>query len=183
MMDIRDKNTRAGLIRKYMDAETDNAEEKLLADYWAYTEPDSDELEVARLLLSERKAFAATDGSFIEQFDRITAGYSSRRRRVIARIAAIAGSISVAAAVAMFVLFGPLHKDSAVEEPAFDTIEIARSIQEIMELGFSDVESITAKPMGSNILLEVSLTDGGTRTYIMTKHSFDGSSTLMAVNE
>lgn len=182
MMDLKDRNIRKALLEKYLEGDTDAAQEKLLAEYFASVGPDEEERPVARLLLAERSMFSAAGHDASDEFDRIVAAHSRKRKRLSVRIAAFAASFSVAAAVLLMVsVRTDIGRDNA--DAGFGTIEIARSIQELMDLGICDIESITAKPSGSEVLLEVRLTDGSTRTYLMTKNAWDSSTSLTAINE
>lgn len=179
MSKIDDGKIRNDLLRRYMDAGTDVAEEELLAGYCACgSDADADD-EAGAAVRAERIAFPLSGLDRGEaEFDRIVA--SRRRQRL--RLPVCLG-IAAAAAAALFVLFGPLHREAGFEECGFDAVEIARSIQEVMDLGISDIESIQARPAAGCVFLEVRLTDGGTRTYVMTRDSFDGSTSMMAVND
>ena len=68
------------------------------------------------------------------------------------------------------------------QENPFTAIEIAQTLQDMMNLKMEEVESINATPVEEKILVKVQLTDGSSEMYLMTKDSDTGSITLLAFN-
>ena len=181
MENLTDKAIRSALVARYLDAETDALEEMLLAEYFAGHEPEADEAAVARLVLAEHpeallqageREFAgkAAQGAALEGARPAwgQGGKAARPRRWI--LAALAA----AAALALFLILRPAVQES----PAFTPLEIAESLNTIMDLGLGDVESVTAVPSGANLLVTVHLKDGTDQPFIMSRDGDTGTLSL-----
>ena len=81
---------------------------------------------------------------------------------------------AVAAALALFLLLRP----AAQEAPAFTPLEIAESLNTIMDLGLGEVESATATPSGANLIVTVHLKDGTDLPFIMSRDGDTGTLSL-----
>ena len=166
---LTDKNFRKELIARYLDAETDAAEEMLLAEYFAEHRPEAYEEAVARLILAERPEALLAGGE--QEFAREAVrgrGSAARPWRW-----ALAG-LAAAAALALFLLLRP----TAPAAPAFTPLEIAESLNTIMGLGLGDVESATATPSGANLIVTVHLKDGTDLPFIMSRDGDTGTLSL-----
>ena len=163
---LTDKNYRKELIARYLDADTDAAEEMLLAEYFATHRPDADEAAAAQLVLAERPK------ALLEAGEREFARPARRWRLALTGLAA-------AAALALILLLPP----AAQEAPAFTPLEIAESLNTIMDLGLGEVESVTAVPSGAHIIVTVHLKDGTDQPFIMTKDGDTGTLSLAAVEQ
>lgn len=177
MENLTDKAIRSALVARYLDAETDIREEMLLAEYFAGHEPEADEAAVARLVLAEHPESLLQAGE--REFDREAAqgarpargqGGSAARP---ARRWALAG-LAAAAALALFLLLRPASQES----PAFTPLEIAESLNTIMDLGLGDVESVTAVPSGAKLIVTVHLKDGTDQPFIMSRDGDTGTLSL-----
>ena len=167
---LTDKNFRKELIARYLDAETDAAEEKLLAEYFAGHRPEADEEAVARLILAERpEALLAAAG---QEFASLAAERPARRAP--ARRPLLWSCAAAAAALALFFLLRP----AAREDTPFTPLEIAESLNMIANLGLGDIESVTAVPSGANFLVTVHIKDGSDLTFIMSKDGDTGTLSL-----
>ena len=166
---LTDKNFRKELIARYLDAETDAAEEKLLAEYFAGHRPEADEEAVARLILAERPEalLAGGEQEFDREAERGQGGSAARPWRW-----ALAG-LAAAAALALFLL-----RPTTPPAPAFTPLEIAESLSTIADLGLGDIESVTAVPSGANFLVTVHIKDGSDLTFIMSKDGDTGTLSL-----
>jgi len=166
METLTDKNFRKELIARYLDAETDAAEEMLLAEYFAEHRPEADEEAVARLILAERPEalLAGGEQAFAREAARGHGGSTARPWRW-----ALAGL--AAAALALFLLLRP----TAPPAPAFTPLEIAESLNTIMNLGLGEVESATATPSGANLIVTVHLKDGTDQPFIMSRDGDTGT--------
>lgn len=169
MDNLTDKNIRKDLIARYLNAETDAAEEMLLAEYFAEHRPEADEEAVARLILAERPEALLAGGE--QAFDREAA---RGRRGSTARPWRWALAGLAAAALALFLLLRP----AAQEAPAFTPLEIAESLNTIMDLGLGEVESATATPSGANLIVTVHLKDGTDLPFIMSRDGDTGALSL-----
>ena len=169
MDNLTDKSFRKELIARYLDAETDAAEEMLLAEYFAGHRPEADEEAVARLILAERPEALLSGGeqAFAREAARGRGGSAARPWRW-----ALAGL--AAAALALFLLLRP----TAPPAPAFTPLEIAESLNTIMDLGLGDVESATATPSGANLIVTVHLKDGTDLPFIMSRDGDNGTLSL-----
>lgn len=165
------RDSRKSLIERYLNAETDPAQERMLAEWFASHKAEPEELSVAILILAEHPE-AGYDAA-AKEFDAIM---DSRRRR--ARLVRWACE---AAAVAVMVCVGALfsHSDSC----AFDGMEIAQGIEHIISLDTENVSSVTARPKGKNIILTVQMNDGTQYAYLMTKDGGTSAISITAMND
>jgi hypothetical protein len=150
------KNIRKSLIEKYLNAETDVREEQMLAEWFAANGAEQDEEAVARLILSEYPE-AGYDAAE-KEYDSIMDTHLRRRRIFI-----MAGGIAACIAVAMGLFL------SQRRACPFDGLEMAQGIDQIMSLDTDNVESVTAKPKGSKVIITAQMKDGSTCSYIMRK--------------
>ncbi|MBO4922769.1 MAG: hypothetical protein J5382_01435, partial [Bacteroidales bacterium] len=67
---------------------------------------------------------------------------------------------------------------TAQESPAFTPLEIAESLNTIMDLGIGDVESLSAVPSGANLIVTVHLKDGSDLPFIMSRDGDTGTLSL-----
>ena len=172
---LTDKNFRKELIARYLDADTDVAEEMLLAEYFATHQPEADEAAVAKMVLAERPEalLAAGEREFDREAGACGAAPAGTRRAARRWRLALTG-LAAAAALALILLLRPASKDT----PAFTPLEIAESLNTIMDLGLGDVESLTAVPSGANIIVTVRLKDGSDLPFIMSKDGDTGTLSL-----
>jgi len=173
-MELNDKKIRKELIHRYMDAETTVAEEQLLAEYYASHCPEPEERVFARLAhataphpMTEDEA---TSKGGEAEFDKIMMTRTSSGWKPWWIITA------AAAAVLLAIL---LWKPS--DEPEFTPLEIAESLTTLSELGISDIESLTARPMRSKIVVTATLKDGETASFIMGRSTEDGTIQLLSM--
>ena len=171
---MTDKNYRKELIAKYMDAETDAAEEIRLAEYFATHQPDADEAAVAKMVLAERPEalIAAGEREFDREAGACGAAPAGTRRAAHRWRLALTG-LAAAAVLALFLLLRP-----AAPAPEFTPLEIAESLNTIMDLGLGDVESATAVPSGANLIVTVRLKDGTDLPFIMSRDGDTGALSL-----
>lgn len=186
--DLSDKNIRRRLIERYLDAQTDPEEERILAEYFLENVPDDDEKAVALLLGISAADPASDEGA--EEFDRIV----SRRRIVRLVPAAIA---ACAAVVVMVVLPLSWHRDSfpetdspvatyvssTVAKGGMSPAEIAGCLDQVLTLCGDAAASADARPSGNSALVTVNMKDGSSRKYFMTVGSDGGSASFVALGE
>ena len=153
-----DKDMRKSLIEKYLYAETEPGEERLLAEWYAANGADGDEAAVARLILAEYPE--ARYEAAGREFDAIMARRG--RRAWIVRWACAAAAC--AAVIAGLCISLPRR-----EPCGFDALEIAQGIENIMSLDMENVESITARPVGKKVVITAVLYDGRRCSYVMSK--------------
>ncbi len=164
MENLTDKRLRCELIARYLDAETEVREERLLAEYFAEHAPEADESAVARLVLAEHpEALLAAGGRAFDPHPSIVgrrmlaegARPSTAGRRIQAKGAdpstvgrrmrrAVAWSAAAVAAAALALVL--LLRPAAQQAPALTPLEVAESLSTIANLGLGDIESITAVP-------------------------------------
>lgn len=106
------------------------------------------------------------------EFDRLTTGGESRRRRPL-----IWGSMLTAAAALTLVL--TIWPRSRCE---FSGIEIAEGIERILDLDSEDIDSVTAKPDGGKVILTALMKDGSSCSYIMSRDKVSFSVEITAAN-
>lgn len=149
---------RKSLIEKYLNAETDVAQEQMLAEWFYAHGAEADEEAVARLVIAEyQEACYEADE---KEFDSIMV---SRKRgsAVIRRACGFAACIVVAAGMGLFFT----HRNT----PDFNGMEIAQGIERIMALDMENVKSVIATPVGNNVILTAIMNDGSKCSYIMSK--------------
>lgn len=136
------KELRKSLIGKYLNAETDVEQELILAEWFATHDAGPEEEQVARLILAEYPE-AGYDAAERE-FDYIIA---SRKRRMRA-VRWASGFVACVAVAVGLALFFP-HRRTC----DFNGLEIAQGIERIMFLDMENVESVTARPKGNNVII------------------------------
>lgn len=189
---MEERNRYEAGFRRYLEAETTLAEENDLRKNVIDGHIDP----AGQTLIAEKTVFSPVNDDDVMEFDRIIsmaedAGHArlsssprndqqgkSRTRSIIFW----AASIAAAAAVALFAILPSTKHAGVKEDCTFGTIEIARNIQELMDLGLYEIESITARPERDRIILVATLSDGTEMTYYMTKDPADGSTRLTAMN-
>ena len=171
---LTDKNCRKELIARYLDTETDAAEEMRLAEYFATHQPEADEAAVAKMVLAERPEalLAAGEREFDREAGACGAAPAGTRRAARRWRLALTG-LAAAAALALILLLRP-----AAKTPDFTPLEIAESLNTIMDLGLGDVESATAVPSGANLIVTVRLKDGTDLPFIMSRDGDTGALSL-----
>ena len=182
MENLTDKRLRGELIARYLDAETDFREERLLAEYFAEHAPEADEAAAARLVLAEHPEalLAAGERAFdphpstVGRRIQVEGAHPSTAGRRMRRAIAWSAATVAAAALALVLLLRP----AAQESPAFTPLEIAESLRTVANLGLGDIESVTAVPSGANFLVTVHLKDGSSLPFIMSKDGDTGALSL-----
>ncbi len=161
------RDCRKSLIERYLNAEADPAQERMLAEWFASHKAEPEELFASRLLLAEHPE-AGYDMA-AKEFDAIMESRKKRKRFV-------RWACGVTAAVAVTVCAGALLSHS--ESCTFDGMEIAQGIEHIISLDTENVSSVTARPKGKNIILTVQMNDGTQYAYLMTK---DGGTSAISI--
>lgn len=163
------KEIRHTLIQRYLNAETTPDQELQLAQWYSAYGADEDEKEIATLLLAEYPD--ASYDTAEKEFDTILAS-AEKKSHYRTRIARWA--YSIAACVAMLTGIGIFLTQRNTCD--FNGLEIAQGIEKIMSLDMENVESITAKPKGSKVILTATLNDGTRCLYEMTRE--EGTSAI-----
>lgn len=109
-----------------------------------------------RTLAELEKAYLSDESA--AEFDRIV-------RRVSIRRMAVWGAIMTAAASLALILTLTFHDRGC----AFDGVEIADGIEQIMSLDTGNVKSVTARPEGRRVILTVLMKDGSRCAYVMSR--------------
>lgn len=166
------KELRKSLIEKYFNAETDDAQERMLAEWFAVNGAEPEEESVARLILAEYPE-AGYDAAERE-FDSIVAS-RKRRVRVIRWTYGFAACVAVAVGIALFFQHRPACD--------FNGLEIAQGIEKIMFLDMENVESVTARPKGNNVIITAVMKDGSKCSYLMSKDGGTSAVSITAMND
>ncbi len=153
------KELRKSLIGKYLNAETDAMQERMLARWFACHKADKDEETVAKLILAEHPEVLC-DAAEVE-YETIMATYSKRGR--VRRFAV--GFAACAAVIVGLLILIPERTET------FDGLEMAYAIERIMELDMENVESVTALPKGDKVILTAVMSDRSECHYIMSKEN------------
>ena len=169
---IEDRRYRQALTEKFLEAETTVEEEMLLAEYYAHHSADAGEEAVSRLVLADHPVTAPLSDEGAASFD--DAVRAKTRGRVVKFAAVFA-----AAALALFFIIRP-HMQSPACGDGFSTLEIAQSLNTIINLDLQDIESIVAEPKGAKVILTAKMKDGSSSTFIMSRDQEDGSTKILA---
>ena len=171
-MDIRNKEIRQQLIIRYLDAETSPAEEKMLLDYYGRNhQVDDDEQAFAQMIRMENLNASLLSDEGVEEFDKIVAHTRQETKRFPFQW--MAWMSGIAATLALMFMMVP-------SSPKTNTLEIAQSIQQVINLPLDDIMSIAATPIDEYIWIKATLKDGSIQTFIMDKGK--ETTTLLAIN-
>lgn len=176
MSDIRNKKIREKLIEKYMNADTSPCEEKALAEYYFRNGAiDEDEKAIATVLrLEHRYAHLLMDDA-VEEFDKMVA--TAKQKSKSRLLHCVAWASGLAASVAMFFMINtePAHE-------AYNTDEMVQCIKQVMCLHFDEIVSVTATPVDECVWVKAELSNGKTKTFIMSSDKKSGAISLLAIN-
>lgn len=179
MKDINDKDYRTALIARYLEADTTVVEEALLAGYYAANKADDDETAVAGMIMMEHADAPLLSREGAKEYERIINMAPARPQRK--KLYRLLWSGGIAAAVVLF-FFSYGTREEPEPYAAFDTIELAEHMQQIMNLNMEDVTSIKASPVQECVLLTATLADGSAKTFVMSKSEEEGSTSFIAIN-
>lgn len=155
------------LIDKYLNAETNPAQERVLAEWFASHKAEADEESVAKLILAEYPE-AAYDAAERE-FDTIIRSKQNRRTTILRWTYGFAACAVIALGLGIFL-------NQRTDTCDFNGIEIAQGISQIMSLDVDNIKNVIAKPKGNNVILTATMNDGSKCTYMMTKDGTDALS-------
>ncbi|MCQ2171138.1 MAG: hypothetical protein MJZ17_00050 [Bacteroidales bacterium] len=173
---IDNKEYRSKLIARYLEAETSVKEEIELAEYYSAVREgrlDADEAAVARLILADHPEVAVLSAEGGKES-------SHRNRRPARPFATVRAAAFAFAALALFFVIH-LHRQKSTE-CIFSPMEIAQSINTMMNMDTDEIESIVAEPKGANVILIAKMKDGSSNTFIMSRNPEDGSTKILAQN-
>ena len=172
MIDIQKKEVRQELIAKYLDAETSHNEEKILLEYYlTNNKVDDDEKGFAELIWVEYVNASLLSNEGVEEYERIVSEGKPKLRLKPSRwITWVSG---IAATVVLFVWMVSSPQKSS-------TVEIAQTIQQVINLPMDEIASITATPVNDYVWVKAELKDGTTKTFIMSENK--GTTSLLAIN-
>lgn len=153
------------LIEKYLAAETNPAQERLLAEWLSAHKAEADEEAVAKLILAEYPE--ATCDAAEKEYDAVVSEHG-RRTRVVRWACGFAACVAVAIGLGIFFT----QRNSS----DFNGQEIAQGIEQIMSLDMDNVQSVTATPKGNKVILTAIMNDGTRCSYVMSKD--DGADAL-----
>lgn len=178
MMNIEDKDIRRALIEKYLNAETTVSEEIALAQWFAAYTAGADEVAVAKMIALDHPSAEAMSEEGVVEFDRIAGNQPRVRGRKSFRNAIIYAA-GIAAAALLFIV---LHATTP-KTPDFTPLEIAEEMNALMNIGMEEIESISAKPSGHNILITAYMKDGSSSTFLMSRNPETGGLQLLSMGE
>ena len=165
MIDIDNKLERKALIENYLNVETTVAEERALAEYFATHTADADEEAFARLILASNPALKCLSNSGEQEFDRLV----ESRRHSIGLQTALKWVSGIAAAIAVIVIVRGTFLSHFDNQCDITPIEIAETLNTLMNLSADEIESMTATPCGKNVLITAKMKDNSSNTYILTR--------------
>lgn len=160
------------LVEMYFNAETDVEQERMLTLWFATHGFDEDEETAARLLLAEYPETICAEAE--KEYDSILASRQKKTR--LKRWAyGFAGCAALAAGVTL------LFTQRA--DCGFNGMEVAWGIERIMSLDMENVESVTARPEGHNIVITATMNDGDRCSYLMSKDRGTSAISITAMND
>lgn len=165
MIDIDNKLERKALIENYLNVETTVAEERALAEYFATHTADADEEAFARLILASNPALKCLSNSGEQEFDRLVENH----RHSIGLQTALKWVSGIAAAIAVIVIVRGTFLSHFDNQCDITPIEIAETLNMLMNLSADEIESMTATPCGKNVLITARMKDNSSSTYILTR--------------
>ena len=165
MIDIYNKYERKVLIESYLNAETTVGEERALAEYFATHTADADEEAFARLILASNPALKCLSDSGVQEFDRLVEG----RRHTIGFRTALKWVSGIAADIAVFAILRGIFLSDIDNQCDITPLEIAQTLNTLMNLSADEIESMTATPCGKNVLITAKMKDNSSSTYILTR--------------
>lgn len=178
MMNIEDKDIRRALIERYLEAETTVSEEIALAQWFSTHEASPDEEAVAKLISLDHPSVEALSEEGEAEFDSMAGNQPAiRYRKPIRRTVIYVAGIAAAA-----LLFLVLHTTTS-KTPDFTPLEIAEEMNALMNIGMDEIESISAKPSGHNILITAYLKDGSSSTFLMSRNPETGGLQLLSMEK
>lgn len=163
---------RKTLIEKYLNAESSLEEDRMLAEWFSVHKAESDEESVSKILLAEYPE--ATCNTAVKEFDAIVAT-AGRRSRIMKWTFSFAACAAIAVGLGFY-----FEKARSCD---FNGLEIAQGIEQIMSLNMENVESITARPKGNNVIITALMNDGSTCSYLMSKDAGTSSVSITAMNK
>ena len=165
MINIDNKLKRKALIESYLNAETTVADEKALAEYFATHTADADEEAFAQLILASNPALKCLSDKGEQEFDRLVEG----RRHTIGFRTALKWVSGIAAAIAVVAIVRAGIVSYIDNQCDITPVEIAQTLNMLMNLSADEIESITATPCGKNVLITTKMKDNSSSTYILTR--------------
>lgn len=165
------EDIRKSLIEKYLHAESDIAQERLLARWFTTHQAQKDEETVARLILAEypQAAYDAAE----KEYDSLVI---SRTKHI--RI--LRWSYGMAACLAIAIGLGVFLSNRSV--CGFNGLEMAQGIEQIMSLDMETVTSISARPKGCKVILTAVMDDGSKCSYIMSRKKGSSAISITAID-
>ena len=165
MIDIDNKLERKTLIESYLNADTTIAEERALAEYYATHPADADEETFAHLILACNPALKCLSDSGEQEFNQLVEG----RRHAIGFRTALKWVSGIAAAIAVFAIVRTTIVSHLDNQCDITPVEIAQTLNMMMELSADEIESMTATPCGKNVLITAKMKDNSSSTYVLTR--------------
>ena len=165
MIDIDNKLERKALIERYLEADTTIAEERAMAEYYAMKQPDADEEAFAQLIMASTPSLKCLSNSGEQEFDRLVEG----RRHTIGFRTALKWVSGIAAAIAVVAIVRASIVSYIDNQCDITPMEIAETLNTLMDLSADEIESINATPCGKNVLITARMKDHSSSTYILTR--------------
>lgn len=163
---------RKTLIERYLNAESSLEEDLMLAEWFSANEAESDEEPVRKLILAEYPE--ASYNAAGKEFDTIVSK-AARRSRIMR------WTFSFAAGAAIVISLGIIFTNRRTCD--FNCLEIAQGIEQIISLNMDNVENITARPKGNDVIIRALMKDGSTCSYLMSKDTGTSAVSITAMNK
>lgn len=161
---------RKSLIEKYLNAESSMEEDLMLAEWFSANEAEAGEESVRKLIIAE---FPETSCRTAEkEFDAVVSRAGRRSRTT-------KWAFSFAAGAAIIISLGILFTGRRTCD--FNGLEIAQGIEQIISLDMDNVENITARPKGNDVIITALMKNGSTCTYLMSKDAGTSAVSITAM--
>lgn len=186
MIDILNKDIRKSLINKYLNADTTAEEEKDIVKYYlANNDVDNDELAFAELIRMEHanSSLLSTEGA--EEYDRIISKKKAEdKEENRAQASSILSTIPWrwmtligGMAACLILLLSPKK-----QQQESDLIDMAHSLEQLVNLNNGDDITITAIPIGKSVWVEVVFADGTKKTFVMSQDKAMNTTSFLSIN-
>lgn len=177
-MDLKDKDYRNRLIERYLNAETSVSEEVALAEFYATHNPDDDEKAFAQLISASHNLNVNLSDEDTAEYDNIVNRSGKIVKMPVARH--LLELVAVAAVVLMSFVLRPSVDENVGTDSNITTEAITNAMSAILSLDYENIESVTAKPNGSTVIITAKMKDGGSSTYVMSCNGETGETMLLA---
>ena len=179
--ELKDRQVRETLCKRFLAGETTLAEERMLKEWFCdHAAEGYPEDEVARLLLilpfpgvGRENIFPDEDIALFDEIVRKGKSPVKKKWRI--------GVIAAAAAISFMLI---LRHGEKTEDPAalLSSLDILESVQILSGLCPEEIDFLAAEPVGQELVLTLQLHDDREISYLISKNQQDGTVNMMVMN-